>query len=68
MVHYYFIDHGRQASSALSDISDRGHLHQMPFACSSEILYGNFFLFGQAVWVVCQLLGTCIYVLLNFNK
>jgi len=57
MVHYYYVDHSKQQSSAQSETSDRGNNQQLPFACSSEILYGNFFLFGQAVWIICQLLG-----------
>ena len=57
MPHYYYIDHSKQSSSAQSDGSDRGNNHQLPFLCSSEILYGNFFLFGQSIWIICQLLG-----------
>ncbi|CAF4215472.1 unnamed protein product [Rotaria sp. Silwood2] len=56
MVHYYYVDHSKQQSSAQSESSDRGTNHQLPFACSSEILHGNFFLFGQAIWIICQLL------------
>jgi hypothetical protein len=29
----------------------------LPFNCSSEVLHGKFFLFGQSVWIICQLLG-----------
>jgi hypothetical protein len=61
MVHYYYVDHSRQQSSAQSETSDRGNNQQLPFACSSEILYGNFFLFGQAVWIICQLLGKIFF-------
>ena len=57
MVHYYYVDHSKQLSSAQSEASDRGNNQQLPFGCSSEILHGNFFLFGQAVWIICQLLG-----------
>ncbi len=57
MVHYYYVDHSKQQSSAQSEASDRGNNPQLPFACSSEILHGNFFLFGQAIWIICQLLG-----------
>ena len=56
MVHYYFVDHSRQQSSVQSEASDRGNNQQSAFGCSSEILHGNFFLFGQAVWIICQLL------------
>ncbi|UJR33248.1 hypothetical protein I4U23_020703 [Adineta vaga] len=56
MVHYYYVDHSRQQSSAQSEASDRGNYQQLPFACSSEILSGHFFLFGQAVWLISQLL------------
>ncbi|CAF4659421.1 unnamed protein product [Rotaria sp. Silwood1] len=56
MVHYYYVDHSKQQSSAQSESSDRGNNQQLPFACSSEILHGNFFLFGQAIWIICQLL------------
>ncbi len=66
MVHYYYVDHSRQQSSAQSETSDRGNNQQLPFACSSEILYGNFFLFGQAVWIICQLLGKIFFR--NFNN
>lgn len=58
MPHYYYIDHNKQ-SSAQSDSSDRGHQHaQSQFVSSSEILHGKYFLFGQSVWIICQLLGT----------
>jgi hypothetical protein len=57
MVHYYYVDHSKQHSSAQSEASDRGNNQQTSFSCSSEILYGNYFLFGQAVWIICQLLG-----------
>ncbi|CAF0730666.1 unnamed protein product [Adineta ricciae] len=56
MVHYYYVDHSRQQSCAQSESSDRGNNQQLPFACSSEILRGHFFLLGQAVWIICQLL------------
>ncbi|CAF0813582.1 unnamed protein product [Adineta steineri] len=56
MVHHYYVDHSRLHSSAQSEASERGNNQQLPFACSSEILYGNFFLFGQSVWIICQLL------------
>jgi hypothetical protein len=61
MVHYYYVDHSKQQSSAQSEASDRGNNQQLPFACSSEILHGNFFLFGQAIWIICQLLGKIYY-------
>lgn len=57
MVHYYYIDHAKQQSSADSESSERGNNQAASFSCSGEILQGNFFLFGQAVWIVCQLLG-----------
>ena len=57
MVHYYFVDHSKQQSSGQSDGSDRDVNQQLPLGCSAEILHGNFFLFGQAVWIICQLLG-----------
>ncbi|CAF1192207.1 unnamed protein product [Rotaria sordida] len=56
MAHYYYIDHAKQQSSAESESSDRSTIQQTSFACSTEILQGNFFLFGQAVWIICQLL------------
>ena len=64
MPHFYYIDHSKQHSSAQSDASDRGNNLQLPFVCSSEILQGYFFLFGQSVWIICQLLGR-IYILLS---
>ncbi|CAF1066408.1 unnamed protein product [Rotaria sp. Silwood1] len=56
MVHYYYVDHAKQQSSAESESSERSTSQQTSFACSSEILQGNFFLFGQAIWIICQLL------------
>ncbi|CAF2643856.1 unnamed protein product [Rotaria sp. Silwood2] len=56
MAHYYYIDHAKQQSSAESESSERSTNQQIPFACSAEILQGNFFLFGQSVWIICQLL------------
>lgn len=63
MVHYYYIDHSKQQSSTQSESSDRGSNQQSQMACSSEILHGNFFLFGQAVWIICQLLGKLYRIL-----
>lgn len=60
MVHHYYVDHSRQQSSAQSEASDRGNNQQLPFVCSSEVLRGQFFLFGQAVWIICQLLGKTV--------
>lgn len=57
MVHYYYVDHSKQQSSNQSDGSDRGSNPQIQMTCSSEILNGNFFLFGQSIWIICQLLG-----------
>jgi hypothetical protein len=65
MVHYYYVDHSK-TSSAQSETSDRGNYQQSSFSCSSEILHGNFFLFGQAVWIICQLLGK-IYEIYQYN-
>ncbi|CAF3730787.1 unnamed protein product, partial [Rotaria sordida] len=56
MVHYYYVDHSKQQNNTQSDSSDRGDNHQLPFSSSDEILHGNFFLFGQAIWIICQLL------------
>lgn len=57
MVHYYYIDHSKQQSSGQSESSERSNNHQLSFNSSSEILHGRFFLFGQSVWIICQLLG-----------
>ena len=57
MVHHYYVDHSKQQSSAQSETSDRGNNQQLTFVSSSEILHGHFFLFGQAIWFICQLLG-----------
>jgi hypothetical protein len=57
MVHYYYIDHSKQQSSGQSESSERSNNQQLPFNCSSEVLHGKFFLFGQSVWIICQLLG-----------
>jgi hypothetical protein len=69
MVHYYYVDHSK-TSSAQSEASDRGNNQQSSFSCSSEILHGNFFLFGQAVWIICQLLGKIYMKYINaiFNN
>jgi hypothetical protein len=66
MAHYYYIDHAKQQSSAQSDGSDRGNNQQLPFICSGEILHGKFFLFGQSVWIVCQLLGRICFLIKSF--
>ena len=66
MPHYYYIDHSKQQSSAQSESSDRGNNQQLSFNCSEEILHGKFFLIGQSVWIVCQLLGRiCFFVFFN---
>ena len=58
MPHYYYLDHSKQMSSGQSESSDHHPAAQhVPFQCSSEILNGNFFLLGQSVWIICQLLG-----------
>ncbi|CAF4607882.1 unnamed protein product [Rotaria socialis] len=56
MAHYYYVDHSKQQSSTQSEGSDRGSNPPVSMADSSEILHGNFFLFGQSVWIICQLL------------
>jgi hypothetical protein len=61
MVHYYYIDHSKQQSSEQSESSERGNNQQLPFNCSSEVLSGNFFLFGQSIWIICQLLGKILF-------
>jgi hypothetical protein len=62
MVHYYYIDHSKQQSSAQSDSSDRNSNPNLPFSCSAEVLHGKFFLFGQAVWIICQLLSKTFFL------
>lgn len=59
MAHYYYIDHSKQQqqSSGQSESSEHSNNQPVTFNCSSEILHGRFFLFGQSVWIVCQLLG-----------
>ena len=57
MVHYYYIDHTKQQSSGQSESSERSNNPQVAFNPSGEILNGKFFLFGQSVWIICQLLG-----------
>ena len=57
MTHYYYIDHSKQQSSGQSESSERSVNQQVTFNCSQEILHGKFFLFGQSIWIVCQLLG-----------
>lgn len=72
MVHYYYVDHSRHYSSAQSEASDRGNNQSTQMSSSSEILRGNFFLFGQSIWIICQLLGKlskwrklCFLLILN---
>lgn len=60
MVHYYYIDHSKQQSSGQSESSERSNNQQVSFSSSGEILNGKFFLFGQSVWIICQLLGKII--------
>ena len=60
MPHYYYIDHSKQQSSGQSESSERSSSQQVAFNCSAEILHGKFFLFGQSVWIICQLLGKII--------
>ena len=57
MPHYYYIDHSKQADGGQSDSRDHGNHQPLTFICSEEILRGKFFLFGQSIWIVCQLLG-----------
>lgn len=57
MPHYYYIDHSKQQSSGQSESSEPSNSQQLIFNCSSEVLHGRFFLFGQSVWIICQLLG-----------
>lgn len=57
MPHYYFLDHSKLMSSGQSESSDQHPGAQLQFQCSSEILNGNFFLLGQSIWIICQLLG-----------
>jgi hypothetical protein len=57
MVHYYYIDHSKQQSSGQSESSEPSNNPQLTFNSSTEILHGRFFLFGQSIWIICQLLG-----------
>lgn len=68
MAHYYYIDHTKQQSSEQSESSDRGNNQQLPFNCSAEILHGKFFLFGQSIWIVCQLLGRIISLIFFYHN
>ena len=54
MVHYYYIDHSKQHNESNEP---RNNQQQFPFVSSSEVLHGKFFLFGQSIWIICQLLG-----------
>ncbi|CAF0784844.1 unnamed protein product, partial [Didymodactylos carnosus] len=57
MIHYFYIDQAKQQSSSQSETSERGGgNNQNLFVPSQEILNGNFFLLGQSVWIICQLL------------
>ncbi|UJR13940.1 hypothetical protein I4U23_000943 [Adineta vaga] len=56
MPHYYYIDHTKQQSSNQSDSSDLNSNQKVSYNCSSEILRGKYFLLGQSVWIICQLL------------
>jgi len=68
MAHYYYIDHSKQHSSAQSDSSDRNSNPNLPFSCSAEVLHGKFFLFGQAVWIICQLLSKTFFLAFSSIK
>ncbi|CAF1332030.1 unnamed protein product [Adineta steineri] len=61
MVHYYYVDHLKQQNSSQSDSSNRNNDQQRTFSCSAEVLHGKYFLFGQSIWIICQLLSTIIY-------
>ncbi len=67
MVHYYYIDHSKQQSSGQSESSERSNNQQLSFSSSSEVLHGKFFLFGQSVWIICQLLGKIISLIRKTN-
>jgi hypothetical protein len=68
MVHYYYIDHSKQPSSGQSESSGEGNKSQpLPFNSSSEVLNGRFFLFGQSIWIICQLLGKIIFFSIKRN-
>ncbi|CAF4191209.1 unnamed protein product, partial [Rotaria sordida] len=54
-------------SYIIVDSSDRGNNHQISFPCSSEILHGNFFLFGQAIRIICQLLVDKVLTITDFD-
>jgi hypothetical protein len=55
------MDHSKQQSSGQSESSERSNNQQPSFSPSSEVLHGKFFLFGQSVWIICQLLGKIIF-------
>lgn len=68
MVHYYYVDHSKPQSSAESECSERSINQQSAFTCSGEVLRGNFFLFGQSVWIICQLLGIVHFCVFFVHK
>jgi hypothetical protein len=70
MVHYYYIDHSKQQSSGQSESSEpsNNNNQQPSFSPSSEVLHGNFFLLGQSVWIICQLLGKIIYIFFSIKN
>ncbi|CAF3393927.1 unnamed protein product [Rotaria socialis] len=67
MVHYYYIDHSQQQSSGNSESSERSNNQQSQFVSSGEVLDGNVFLFGQAVWIICQLLVDKLLTVSDLN-
>jgi hypothetical protein len=66
MAHYYYVDHSRQQCSGESESSDLGNNQQLPFYCSQEIHHGKYYLFGQAIWIICQLLSKILSLIFVF--
>ncbi|CAF1001658.1 unnamed protein product [Adineta steineri] len=67
MVHYYYVDHLKQQNSSQSDSSNRNNDQQRTFSCSAEVLYGKYFLFGQSIWIICQLLNDKILTISDLD-
>ncbi|CAF1304767.1 unnamed protein product [Adineta steineri] len=67
MVHYYYVDHLKQQNSSQSDSSNRNNDQQRTFSCSAEVLHGKYFLFGQSIWIICQLLNDKILTISDLD-
>jgi hypothetical protein len=57
LAHYYYHDHSQQVYHEQNETNERKNVQQSTLTGSSEALDGNYFLLGQSIWFICQLLG-----------